>query len=87
MRDVAWKSMRTAPKDGSSFLVFIPRQASNLRTQGFYTMSWSGWGGGVWETGNGWRPFEEEVENAVWTDLKVLAMSAGQASERPSAPA
>ncbi len=81
MQDVAWRPLETAPKDGTAFLVFIPKSESSLQTRGIYTMSWSGWGGGVWETGGGWRPMEWDVEGAVWTDLLVLSMSGKQASE------
>lgn len=76
MRDIDWRPISTAPKDGTAFLVYIPREASSLQTRGLFTMHWSGWGGGVWEKGNGGRPFEDEVENAVWSPLEIIAMSA-----------
>lgn len=76
MRDIDWKPIATAPKDGTSFLVYIPRQSSSLQTRGLYTMHWSGWGGGVWEAGNGWRPFEDEVRDAMWAQLDPIVWSA-----------
>ncbi|MDO9381819.1 MAG: hypothetical protein Q7T86_03055 [Hyphomicrobiaceae bacterium] len=81
MREVNWKPLSAAPKDGTAFLAYIPGMAADLMTRGITTMHWSGWGGGVWEYANRHRPLEHEVANAVWTELDVLAMSGKQASE------
>lgn len=81
MREISWKPMATAPRDGTAFLVYVPSASSQLYTRGIHTMRWSGWGGGVWETNSGWRPLEHEMEGAVWSDLEVLAMSGKQASD------
>jgi len=81
MRDISWRPLATAPKDGTAFLAYVPSRADQLYTRGIYTMRWSGWGGGVWEADSGWRPLEHEMHGAVWSDLMALGMSGKQASE------
>ncbi len=82
MRDIDWRPIATAPKDGTAVLAYLPRSASSLQTRGVHTLHWSGWGEGVWETGGGWRPLEHEVEGAVWTPLELIQMSAQQAASK-----
>lgn len=86
MRYIDWSPIASAPKDGTSFLVYVPRDASSLQTRGLHMMRWSGWGGGVWETSGGWRPFESDVSNAVWAQPDPIVWSAKAAIlARPSA--
>lgn len=86
MRDIEWQPLSTAKRDGTAILAYIPKSSSNLQTRGIYTMHWSGWGGGVWETGGGWRPMEWDLEGALWTSLEIVALSGQQASKALPTP-
>lgn len=76
VQTITWRPMAEAPKDVESILVFVPLHASNLQTCGLHLMKWTGWGGGVWESTNGWRPHPWDLDFAVWTDPRPIAASA-----------
>jgi hypothetical protein len=44
-----WEPIKTAPKDGTSFLGHIPGNCGHVARQDVCPMHWSGWGGGCWE--------------------------------------
>jgi hypothetical protein len=73
---VRWRPLSEAPKDSQGILFYIPGFEKVLQTRGLYIMRWSGWGGGVWEGINGWRPLEHEMVGAVWTELEPIAAAA-----------
>lgn len=71
-----WLPLSEAPKDGSSVLAFLPFYSHDITSKGIYALRWSGWGGGVWELGNGARPLEHEMLGAIWTPLEPIVISA-----------
>lgn len=66
-REMSWKLIKTAPKDGTRILGYFPRNKGFVARLDVQPIVWTGWGGGCWETLGGGRPLDNEITH--WMPL------------------
>lgn len=44
-----WRTIDSAPKDGTAFLAYYPQRRGFSARQDCIPVFWSGWGGGCWQ--------------------------------------
>ena len=44
-----WRTIDSAPKDGSAFLGYLPQFSGYAADQTIQRCTWTGWGGGCWD--------------------------------------
>ena len=62
-----WRTIDSAPKDGSAFLGYIPSRRGRIARGDVCPMHWSGWGGGTWDSSTSGHHIHEEVTH--WMPL------------------
>lgn len=62
-----WQPIETAPKNGTTFLGYVPAWRDYVARQDVCPMHWSGWGGGIWESSTSGHRIHDEVTH--WMPL------------------
>ncbi len=63
-----WKPIETAPRDGTAVLGFLPNRSGYVSDKRYEIISWSGWGGGVWDNAGGYHVSDSPTH---WMPLPV----------------
>ncbi len=73
-RSTGWRTIDSAPRDGTAFLAWLPAWQGYFTRADVEILHWTEWGGGSWELRSGFKV--ELTEPTHWMELPGIPFDA-----------